>query len=302
MSGGQKNETMNYVKRYSEMLRSKGMRFELVNGVLFVRRDHWVTPIGPAAQTFHLDKVQSRDLLHKLGGLWVMWTEGFESTVHNSEWYAVICRQHKAVETVISGNTRSKIRRGLKNCEVRKVDAREIAQNGYETYCAALDGYGKDWVTMPSAEEFARSVMRDEPFGDILHQWGVYHEGQMIGFSQNLLYDKIEVDYTHIKLHPKYLNKYSSYALFYCMNEYYLAHGGFKYVNDGFRSISHVTGIQDFLIKEFGFEKTYTELHVYYMPPIGKLLQMACPFRAFAKALYPKADAMFELDRLRIRP
>lgn len=294
--------TMDYVKRYTEMLTAKSNQFELVNGVLFIRRDRWITPIGPAAQSFKIDKVHCRDLLHKLGGLWVMWTEGLESTHPASEWYAVICKEHKAVECVLSGNTRSKIRRGLKNCEVRQVDVSEIARNGYETYCAAHKGYGNNISSLPTAEEFSRRVMTDESFYDIREHWAVYNEGRMVGFAQNLLYDKTEVDYTHIKLHPKYLNRYSSYALFYRMNEHYLSYSGFQYVNDGFRSISHDTGIQDFLIREFGFEKSYTNLNVYYRPPIGQLLQLARPFRSVAKAFYPKADAIFELDRLRIRP
>jgi len=294
--------TMDYVKRYTEMLTAKSNQFELVNGVLFIRRDRWITPIGPAAQAFHVDKVQCRELLHKLGGLWVMWTDGFQLSDYDSDWYSVICRKHNALEDITDGKRRSELRRALRECEVCLVDAEEIALKGYETYCAALQSYHNNYSVIPEEQEFRRRVMTDAPFGDVRHQWGVYCDGKMVGFGQNLLYDKIEVDYTQIKLHPQYMNRYSAYALIYKMNEYYLMQHGFQYVNDGFRSIAHETGIQDFLIKKFGFEKAYTGLNVYYRPPIGQLLQMAHPFRAIATSLYPKADAIFELDRLRIRP
>lgn len=292
---------MNYVEQYMEMFRLKNRRFALIDGQLFARKDRWIMPVGPAAQPYRLDKGQCRELLRTLGGLWVMWTDGFGPHAEGSEWYEVICRRHTVVEAVASGNTRSKLRRGLKQCEVRPAEVKEIARNGYETYCAALRSYGNPTAMVPTAEEFARRVMTDEPFGDVRHRWAVYHAGKMVGFAQNLIYDKTEVDYTVIKLHPEYLNRYSSYALFYRMNEHYLAQEGFEYVTDGSRSISHDTGVQDFLMKEFGFEKARTGLHVHYRWPLGPLLRAAWPFRSWLAKAYPQAEALFELDRLRTR-
>lgn len=291
---------MGYVDPHAEMMRAKNRRFARVDGQLFVRKDRWIVPVGPVSQPYRLDKAQCRELLRQLGGGWVMWTDGFGPHAAASEWYAVICRRHTVVEDVASGNTRSKLRRGLKQCDVRPVAVKEIAASGYETYCAAVKSYGGS-VLLPTAEEFARRVMTDEPFGDTRHRWAVYYEGKMVAFAQNLVYDKTEVDYTLIKLHPEYLNRYSSYALFYKMNEHYLAQEGFAYVSDGTRSISHETGIQDFLMKEFGFEKASTGLHVHYRPPLGPLLSMARPFRGVLAKVYPKANALFELDRLRTR-
>jgi hypothetical protein len=292
---------MDYVEQYVEMCRFKNRRFALVDGQLFARKDRWIVPVGPASQPYRLDRGQCRELLRKLGGLWVMWTDGFGPHAEGSEWHAVICRRHTVVEEVASGNTRSKLRRGLKQCEVRPVEVKEIARNGYETYCAAVSGYGLHEEILPTAEEFARRVMTDEPFADIRHRWAAYHDGKMVAFAQNLIYEKTEVDYTLIKLHPKYLNRYSSYALIYRMNEHYLAQEGFEYVTDGFRSISHETGVQDFLMKEFGFEKARTGLHIHYRWPLGPLLRMARPFRGVLTKVYPKADALLELDRLGTR-
>ena len=291
---------MDYVARYAEMFRAKNRPFAQVDGQLFIRKEHWIAPLGPAAQAYRLDREQCRGLLRELGGWWVMWTDGFATPPPESAWHAVICRKHVPVEEVASGNTRSKIRRGLKNCEVRQVDAREIAQNGYATYCAALGGYGRAAGTLPTAEAFARRVMTDEPFSDIRHQWAVYHEGKMVGFSQVLLYGRTEADYTLIKLHPEHLNRYSSYALFYRMNEHYLSQAGFGYVNDGSRSVLHDTGIQDFLIREFGFEQARLNLHIHFRPLFGRLLHVARPFRRFASTCSPKAAALFELERSRV--
>lgn len=290
---------MSWMERYADMLRQKNTPFVLLDSGLFVRRAGWIAPAGPAAQAYRLEAAECRDLLRRLGGWWVMWTDGFGPHAADSAWHAVICRRHVPVEEVASGNARSKLRRGLKNCEVRQVTVREIAENGHETYCAAFGGYGRRKNEMPTPREFARRVMTDEPFADIRQQWAVYHEGKMVGFSQILLYDKTEADYTLIKLHPDFLNRYSSYALFYRMNEFYLAQAGFQYVTDGFRSISHETGIQDFLVKEFGFEREPTGLHVHYRPPLGAALGLSRPLGALARRACPPLAPLFELERLR---
>lgn len=289
---------MSYIEGFTEILQKKGRRFELVDGKLFVRKEQWIVPFGPAAKPYSLSPAQRKMLLLKLGGLWVQWTDGFGPHADNSEWYAVICRCHTPINVIESGNTRSKLRRGLKNCEVRKVDAEEIATQGYETYCAAINSYQGNDTQIPTEADFQRRVRSDAPFADIRHQWAVYHQDKLIAFAQNLIYDKIEVDYTLIKLHPDYLKFYPAYALIYKMNEYYLAEQGFQYVNDGFRSILHQTGIQEFLIKKFGFEKAPTGLYLHFRPPYGQILRLARPFRRPLARFYPKAGALFELDRL----
>lgn len=291
---------MSYLERFSEMLRQKKQRFEVVDGQLFIRQDRWVAPLGPVAHKYTLSERQCRDLLSKLGGFWVQWTDGFGPHASESEWYALVCRKYIPVEEMTSHSIRKQVRRGLNRCEVRQVDAREIAQHGYETYCAAIRGYGSR-ESLPTAEEFARRVMTDAPFSDVHHHWAVYHEGKLIAFNQNKTYDKIEVDYTLGKFHPDYLKQYPAYALFLTMNEYYLVQQQFQYVHAGARSISHETDIQEFLVRLFNFEKTPTRLHVHYRPPFGAVLRAARPFRVAAAALSPKASALFELDRLRVK-
>ena len=291
---------MAYLERYAEMMRQKNHRFEIVDGQLFVRRERWIAPVGPVGQAYGLNAAQRAELLRKLGGGGVQWTDGFGPHAAASEWYVLICRKYIPVDEVVSGNARKHIRRGLKHCEVRQVDAREIARNGYETYCAAIRGYGNR-DPLPTVEEFARRVMTDEPFGDVHHHWAAYHEGKLIAFNQNKIYDDVEADYTLGKFHPDYLKQYPAYALFTAMNEYYLVQKRFQYVHAGARTISHETEIQEFLTRLFNFEKVPTGLHVHFRPPFGAFLRAARPFRAAATALYPKASALFELDRLRMK-
>ena len=69
------------------------------------------------------------------------------------------------------------------------------------------------------------------------------------------------------------------------MNDYYLNEKKFIYINDGARSISHETNIQDFLIQKFKFRKAYCKLHIIYSQKVKLLLLMIYPFRSLVQYL-----------------
>ena len=289
---------MGYVERYAEICQLKNRPFVIVEGQLFALNDHWISPIGPADQRYHLSKEQCRGLLQKVSGLLIVWTDGFGHANLNPDWYALICRQHNPIEQVRDRKRRQEFHRALSACEVCKVDAEVIASQGYETYCEALRSYRNFQATDVSKEEFERRVRSDGPFGDCLHQWAAFSGNKLIAFAQNLVYDNLCVDYALMRLHPNYLRDYPGYALFYKMNEYYLAQMCFQYANAGFRNIYHDTDIQTFLIRKFGFEKVGTGLHVHFRTPFGQLVRIAYPLRRQIAQFYPRARPIFELARL----
>lgn len=297
------------LERHVSVLNAKGRGLLMKNGLAFVRKGWAVVPFGPVCWDYGLSPDDASDVLRRLGGFWLQSTTGFETDVEagagedqaGDRWYAVVCRRHTGIDETKSGNTRSKLRRATKHCDVRRVLAREIAENGYETYCAAFSRY-RGWSgDLPTKEAFRRSVLSDAPFDDVRHQWAVYVGDRMVGFAQVLAWGRLEADYTLIKLDPEYLKFYSGYALMYAMNQYYLAEQGFRYVSDGFRSVLHETAVQEFLITKFGFERAYTELNLSFRLPLGGVIAAARPFRKWISKAHPAVAALMELDRLRAR-
>ena len=200
------------------------------------------------------------------------WTSNFDCQKQTGFWYVINDRYLKIED--YSKNTRSKIRRGLKNCIVKVVSLDEIKEFGYECYKYAFENYNTH-LQPKSNLEFADdldSLDREWEF------WGVFFDGKLIGYSQNRIV-KDYCDYSTIKFHPKYLKYYPSYALFFSMNAYYLNEMKFKYVNDGARSISHETNIQLFLIQKFRFRKAYCNLHIQYHPLVNLFIFILFPFR-----------------------
>jgi hypothetical protein len=266
-----------------------------------------VVPLGPAMFDYTISEDEVRYLLSKFPkALLVRWTDGFNptndytGTENSSEegWYAVICTEFEDLEDLSSKN-RSEIRRGLRNCEVKRVEADFIAKNGFNVFISAFERY--KGVKKPSIteKEFRERVLKMRDFEDIVHYWGVFHNDILIAYSENYIYDNIEAAYSTIKFHPEYMKLYPSYALIYTMNKYYLQNQKFEYVNDGFRNILHQTNIQGFFIDKFRFKKAYTNLYEFYEPYLSIYLKVTFPIRDILKRVVPKLSALYTMEEIR---
>ena len=200
------------------------------------------------------------------------WVSEFDCTRETDFWY-IICDKNKDIGEY-SVNTRSKINRGLKNCEVRKIEKQEIIINAYEVYEKAFLKY----TTHFAYQNEVRFMQEIKSLGSEWEFFGVYYKGKLVAYCMCDVKDDT-CNYSTIKFHPRYLKYYSSYALFYTMNQYYLGNRGLKYVNDGSRNLVHKTNIQGFLIAKFGFRKAYCKLHVKYIPILRFIVMFIFPLR-----------------------
>ena len=228
----------------------------------------------------HLE-VDTTDLdkfIKEEGVYFARWTTNFDYKKETEFWH-VICDEKLEISDY-SKNTRNQIRRGLRNCEVKIIDKKKVLKEGFESYTAAFLKYNTH-LEAKSEEDFHQEL---DLLGLEWEFWGIYNDGNMIGYCQNKISNST-CDYSTIKFHPDYLKLYPSYALFYTMNRYYLNEKGFKYVNDGARSISHETNIQSFLIQKFKFRKSYCKLNIIYSPKVKFLLTIIYPFKSIISLL-----------------
>ena len=256
-----------------------------------------VVPFGPADADYSLSDDEASHALRSLGGTVLRTTTGFRPAAAVDDWYAVICRSFSPVDSVSSSNTRSKLRRALRNCEVRRISAHEVATAGYEVYRRAFERYtGPESPVARDRFEPHHLVTGD--FDDIVEHWGVYCDSELAGYASNYVFGNTEAAYSTLKFHPDHLRKYSSYALFHRMNEHYLGEGRVSYVNDGFRSILHGTELQPFLEHNFAFEKAYVGIDAFYRQPYRAILRATFPFRSLIGRVDDRARAMYELERV----
>ncbi len=285
-----------YPDRFMELFERRGEPATVVDGAIFKLYSGMVVPFGPAEADYSLPQEEASRVLRSLGGRLLRTTTGFQPARAVSEWYAVICRAFTPIESVSSSNTRSQLRRALRNCEVRRISSAELARSGYAVYGRAFDRYAGSAAPV-SASRFRAHVMAGDGFDDVMHHWAVTCDGELAGYCSAYAFERTEAAYSTIKLHPDYLKKYSSYALFHRMNQFYLGERTVGYVNDGFRTIRHQTGLQRFLERNFAFEKAYTDVDTFYRMPYGVLVRATYPLRGLIAKLDDRARAVYELER-----
>lgn len=257
-----------------------------------------IIPTGPANRSFNKN-LDFNYLFNQFSdGLLIRVTTGFQDKVKESEWYSVICDDFKSIDEV-NPKLRYQIKKGLKNCIVKPISTKFLAENGYDVYINAFKSYRNSKMPNISKKKFYENLMLGIEFEDILEYWGVFINEKLVAYSMNKIYDNEEVEYSVIKIDPAYLNRYPSDALIYTMNEYYLKKKSFKYVNDGFRSISHDTNIQDFLITKFNFKKQEVGLVIKYKWYLAVVIKITFIFRNIFRKIDTRIGAIYKLDEIR---
>ena len=208
------------------------------------------------------------------GAFFARWVSEFDRKKKSNYWYIINDKCFSLND--YSVQTRSKIRRGLKELVVNKIDKKEVLEHGYSVYMSAFKRYKT--INKPMLHtEFLNYI---EGLGESWEYWGVYNiaDNLLIAYSQNKVVHN-QCYYSTIKFHSDYLKKYSSYVLYYTMNNYYLNEIKLSYVNEGTRSILHKTNVQSFLIEKFKFRKAYCKLHLQYHPFLKIIIFILFPFR-----------------------
>ncbi len=220
-------------------------------------------------------------LLKKSKAYFLRWHSSFDTKQETAFWHVIKSAPCNLQE--LSKNTRNQVRKGLKNCTIRRVCPSQLAEAGYEVYRKAMESYETDLRIMEKIE--FQNILKEMALLKDYEFWGAWDlEDHLVAYAQNKIQDH-SCNYQVIKLDPKYLKLYAGYALIYSMNLHYLNERKVLYVNDGAKSIRHDTGVQNFLIQKFRFRKAYSHLHVSYVPLIGIAIRILYPFRSIIEQI-----------------
>ena len=260
-----------YAERFADYYRRRNMRCEILDGTLWVEQNRIIFPDGPTARSYAISAETAQSLLsHSRTALLLRCAGGYGPEVTSRKWYSVICRSFIPLERC-SANMRKQMRKGLRCCVAKKVDADYIARNAYEVHLAAFKRYG---IRPKTKEQFVQDVLAARDFSDVIDFWAVFYQGRMVGFAHSHVYAGLEVQHCGMSFDPDYFRFYCSNALIYTMNEYYLQEKSFPFVNNGFRAVLHQTNIYEYLIQHFGYEYAYMNLYVHYKPLLGRVMSL----------------------------
>lgn len=192
--------------------------------------------------------------------------------------------------------SRNQIRRCLRDCEIRKISNFQLIEDGgYRVYLEARTRY-RQCTSNPKSRVVWEANIRKSPHLDV---WAVYERNSncMIAYALNVLADNGIVKYSAIRLSANYLNKhYPMFGLIFTMNHYYLSSGDYRYVTDGYRTISNHSNIQPFLERNFLFKKYYCNMDIVYIWWLRLIVNLLYPFK---KAIpFPKIKKLLNLETI----
>ncbi|MCR4965149.1 MAG: hypothetical protein K6A41_05790 [Bacteroidales bacterium] len=218
---------------------------------------------------------------HYKGAFYIRWTSDYDKT-ENHNYYYVVKDSDFNIDNYKS-RVRNKIRRCLNNSVIQLCDYKNIVNNsGYEIFLSEHRRYAKKGFPSTPKQETQWIDGMKEAAENGHEFWSVVHEGKLIAYAVS--YPNAEhVDLVTWKVDYEHFNHlYPSYGLLYTICKYY-SDKGCKFANDGSRSLTEHSSVQDFLIDNLGFRKAYAKLNVifkwYLMPPLFFLT----PFEKYIK-------------------
>ncbi|MED4600755.1 hypothetical protein P9314_08560 [Paenibacillus validus] len=233
--------------------------------------------------------------------LFVRWTTDFDCGYETEWWYCV--KDDEMDINKLKKKRRYEITSGIKNFEVRVISPREFSEDLFSVYHNAFQNYVNAGKGMSKEVFISECIKHDNDHR--IEYYGAFdkEDGKLAGYALNHVFDDY-VNFSIMKFAPKYLSKRVSAALVYTMLCDYLNTRKKKYVNDGERSIRHVTNFQEYLIKYFGFRRAYCKLHVQYRNIVKMGINLLYPWRSIIKkfavnSLINNVSALLELETIR---
>ena len=216
--------------------------------------------------------------LLKKQGLMIRNTYDFDTKEETSFWFIVKDNLEDISELPFSA--RRNIRRALRFYNIKKINVKEFSEKALPIINSAQKSY-KVKCKITSKKEFEAEVEQYKK-DDNKEFWIVERksDNEAVAIAVNTI-KKDSCEYDTMRCRAEALNdrSYPYYGLIYEMNRHYLGERMLKYVNDGSRTITEHSLIQDFLIHNFKFRKAYCKLKIHYKWWLSVVIKALFPFR-----------------------
>ena len=216
--------------------------------------------------------------LLKKQGLMIRNTYDFDTKEETSFWFIVKDNLEDISELPFSA--RRNIRRSLRFYNIKKININEFSEKALPIINSAQKSYKvKSKVT--SKKEFEAEVEQYKKDNN-KEFWIVERksDNEAVAIAVNTIKkDSCEYDTMRCKSEALHDRSYPYYGLIYEMNRHYLGERMLKYVNDGSRTLTEHSLIQDFLIHNFKFRKAYCKLKIYYKWWLNVVIKVLFPFK-----------------------
>jgi hypothetical protein len=156
--------------------------------------------------------------------------------------YQIVCEARDYSIDKLSGNTRSKVRRGLRRCEIGLVSFAELAAAGRAADADTVARQGRrPWVSGRRWDRFWRAAAATPG----VEGWAATNGSEILAFLVTVEFEDA-VEFLMARSRSEHGSVYANNALVFRVTEEMLVHRGARQVTYGIESLEPVAGLDQF--------------------------------------------------------
>ncbi len=224
-----------------------------------------------------LDQNEARAIQRASGALGLRYVSS-ESQRGRESWQVVASGSDYSLEG-FSGNTRSKLRRGLKKNEIRRISGEELMKVGEQAFLDTVERQGR--ADRYGLERWHR-LLRAADRAPGIEIWSAWHEGTMAAYLLVMVFEDV-CELYEARSRNDMLRHYPNNALIYSVTEDMLVNRGKHEVTFGIEGLEELDSLDAFKLA-MGFSKKLIRQNVIFHPAIDTALSLG-PLRQLVRRL-----------------
>lgn len=184
--------------------------------------------------------------------------------------YQLSCSDSAYALEKLSANTRSKVRRGLKRCEVRPTDLAVIRDAGRKAHADTTARQGRDGSLAGDGWDRFFNAANGAPG---FEGWGAWVDDQLAAFLVTVTFEDA-VEFMLARSSDDTLGAYPNNALIYSVTEEMLVRRGAPEITFGLESLEPVDALDQFKFS-MGYEAKPLRQRIVFHPLVAPMLRVA---------------------------
>jgi hypothetical protein len=251
---------------YANFLRALGHRVVQTTSSYWYDASRFFFLSAPAHRVYDPHEEEIRGVLRRLPCLGLRFAAPIEARGKLS--YQIVCDNGAYGLEALSANVRSKVRRGLKRCEVGPIPLSVIATAGRRAHYDTLARQGRDGVlTGESWDRFWAAAAATEGF----EGWGAWSGRDLAAFLVTVTFED-GVEFLLARSCSDHLGAYPNNALLFCVTEEMLVRRQAPAITFGLESLEPVGPLDQFKFA-MGFHPRPIRQRVIFHPLVQVLLR-----------------------------
>ena len=240
----------------------------------------------PTHVQLSIDPREARDIFRATGALGIRYVAS-RADIGRVSWQMSATGSEYSMED-FSGNTRSKIRRGLKSNEIRLISGAELKQHGEQAFLDTVerqgraDRYGLErWHKLLAAADATPGI----------EIWSAWHENTLAAYLLIMVFEDV-CELYEARSRNDSLRHYPNNALIYTVTEDLLVRRGMREVTFGIEGLEELDTLDQFKLA-MGFVRKPIRQHVIFRPALRPALALKPVRDAFVAMAARPGSASF---------